>query len=217
VSPAAAQQHRANEALDRWAKALGGKDNLRKVTGMYVKAVIVVAGQVGTMENWQTAKGQYKTIVSLGDNEFVTVCDGHAGWSSRNGTVADLEGDSLSAAITRSYLNSYSQFFPDRQLGTVEWVREDPDANVIKVSPTGGLSITFYLDKTTGLPIKHEIVDSGHTLTFFYDEWKDYGKVKTWRRGRQASGDPDSDLTVTTQEVHWDPQIAPALFARPAS
>lgn len=201
--------------LDRWAKALGGKENLRKVTGMYVKAVVVAGGQIGTLENWQTAKGEYKTIVSLGDHEFVTVCTGQGGWASRDGTVSDLSEDALAAAISRSYISSYSQFFPDRQPGAVEWVREDADAYVIQVSPKGGIPMTFFLDKSTGLPIKHQVVDSGRELTFFYDEWKDYGTLKTWRRGRQTSGDAESDLSVTTQEVRWSPPIDPKIFERP--
>ncbi len=215
----AAQQPpgRTQQVLDRWASALGGKDNLRQVTGMYVKAVVVAGGQIGTLENWQTVKGEYKTIVSLGDHEFITVCDGHGGWASRDGSVADLSEDALGAAITRAYLGSYSQFFPDRQHGSVEWVREDPEAYVIKVSPQGGIPMTFYLDKSTGLPFKHEVVDAGRALTFYYDEWKDYGAVKTWRRGRQTAGDPDSDLNVTTQEVRWSPSIDPRIFQRPVS
>jgi outer membrane lipoprotein-sorting protein len=206
---------KVNDVLDHWAKALGGKDNLRKVTGMYVKAVIVAGGQIGTLENWQTSKGEYKTIVSIGDHEFITVCDGHGGWASHDGTVTDLSDDALAAAVTRGYMGSYAHFFPERQTGEVEWVREDADAYVVKVEPKGGMPMTFYLDKNTGLPTKHEVVDSGRELTFFYDEWKDYGNVKTWRRGRQTAGDPDSDLTVTTQEVRWSPPIDPKIFQRP--
>lgn len=218
VASGATEEHpvRTHYVLDRWLTALGGKDKLRAVKTMYVKAVIVNAGQIGTLENWQTARGEYKTTVSLGDHEFVTVCDGRSGWAARDGAVQDLDGDSLAAAITRSYLGSYSQFFPDRQPGSVEWVREDPDVFVIKLLPTGGVPVTIYLDEITGLPIKHEIVDGDHTLTFYYLEWQDYGGIKTWRRGRQTSGDAAApDLTVTAQDIHWNPPLDEKIFRKP--
>lgn len=208
---------RTHHALDRWLDALGGKDKLRSVQTMYVKAVIVSGGQIGTLESWQTARGEYRTGVMIGDHEFITVCDGRSGWAARDGTAQDLDGDSLAAAVTRAYLGSYSQFFPDRRPGSVEWVREDPDAFVIRILPAGGVPVTFYLDKNTGLPSRHEIVEGDHTLTFYYLEWQDYDGVRTWRRGRQTSGgDAAPELTVTAQDISWNPKLDPKIFRKPA-
>ena len=218
LAPVAAEEHpvRTHFVLERWLKALGGRDKLAGVHAMYVKAIVVSSGQIGTLENWQTADGKYKATVSLGDHEFTTVCDGQAGWASGDGGPAeDLAGNPLAAAITRSYLGSYSQFFPDRRPGSVEWVREDPDAYVIQILPSGGLPITFYLDKNTGLPIRHEMVDGERTLTFFYLEWKDYNGLKAMQRGRQTSGPNAPELTVTAQDISWNPTLGPTLFQKP--
>jgi len=214
----AAEEHpvRTHHVLARWLDALGGKDKLRSVKTMYVKAVIVSGGQIGTLESWQTARGEYRTAVMIGDHEFITVCDGRSGWAARDGIAQNLDGDSLAAAVTRAYLGSYSQFFPDRQPGSVEWVREDPDAFVLKLLPAGGVPVTFYLDKATGLPTKHEIFEGGHTLTFYYLEWQDYDGIKTWRRGRQSSGtDAAPELTVTAQDIHWNPPLDEKIFQKP--
>ncbi len=207
---------RTHFVLERWLKALGGRDKLRAVHSMYVKAIVVSSGQLGTLESWQFADGRYKATVNLGDHEFTTVCDGHSGWTASDGAAEDLKDNALAAAITRSYLGSYSQFFPDRLPGSVEWVREDDDAYVLKLLPTGGLPITFYLDKTTGLPLRHEMVDGERTLTFYYLEWKDYGALKTWKRGRQSSGPDSPDLTVTAQDISWNPTLDPKLLQIPA-
>ncbi len=214
-----AEEHpvRTHHVLARWLDALGGKAKLQSVQTMYVKAVIVSGGQIGTLESWQTARGAYRTTVLIGDHEFVTVCDGRTGWAGRDGAAQDLDGDSLAAAVTRAYLGSYSQFFPDRQPGTVEWVREDPDAFVIRLVPASGVPVAFYLDKSTGLPLKHEIVEGDHTLTFYYLEWQDFDGIKTWRRGRQtSSGDTAPELTVTAQQIDWNPKLDPKLFQKPA-
>ncbi len=214
-----AEEHpvRTHHVLEHWLNALGGKDKLGSVQTMYAKAVIVSGGEIGTLENWQTARGEYRTAVIIGDHEFITVCDGRSGWAARDGTTQDLDTDSLAAAVTRAYLGSYSQFFPDRQPGSVEWVREDSDAFVIRILPAGGVPVTFYLDKTTGLPSRHEIVEGDHTLTFYYLEWQDYDGIKTWRRGRQTSGsDTAPELTVTAQEIDWNPKLDPTLFQKPA-
>ena len=218
LAPVAAEEHpvRTHFVLDLWAKALGGRDKLLAIRSMYVKAVVVNSGQIGTLESWQSADGRYKATVDLGDHEFTTVCDGRSGWASSDGAAEDLKDNALAAAITRSYLGSYSQFFPDRLPGSVEWVREDPDAYVVRLLPTGGLAITFYLDKTSGLPLRHEMVDAERTLTFYYLEWKDYGALKTWKRGRQSSGPNTPDLTVTAQDISWNPALDPKLFQKPA-
>ena len=213
--PAEPHPVRTHFVLERWLKALGGRDKLAAVHSMYVKAVVVSDGQLGTMENWQTADGKYKTIVSLGDHEFTTVCDGRSGWAESDGTVEDLGGSSLAAAITRSYLGSYSQFFPDRQPGSVEWVREDADAYVIRLTPTGGLPVIFFLDKQSGLPSRHEMTDSDRTFTFEYLEWSDYAGLKALKRGRQTTNPSAPDLTVTAQEISWNPAFNPKVFQKP--
>ena len=206
---------RTHFVLERWLKALGGRDKLSAVRSMYVKAIVVNSGQVGTLENWQTADGKYRATVSLGDHEFTTVCDGQAGWAASDGAAEDLAGNALAAAVTRSYLGSYSQFFPDRRPGSIEWVREDPDTFVIQMLPAGGLPITFYLDKNTGLPLRHEMVDGERTLTFYYLEWKDYSGLKALQRGRQTSGPDSPDLSVTAQDISWNPTLDPKLFQKP--
>lgn len=220
VSPASGRPDdpspsRARSVLDRWLDALGGRDKLRAIRGMYVKAVLVSSGQIGTLENWQTSDGRYKATVSLGDHEFITVCDGQGGWTGSDGSVADLDSRALAAAITRSYLGSYSQFFPDRRPGAVEWLREDPDSYVLRLVPAGGLPVLFYLDKYSGLPIRHEMDDGERKLTFYYLEWKDYDGVKALQRGWQTSGPDAPDLTVTAQDVSWNPSLDPKLFQKP--
>ncbi len=217
--PLAAEEHpvRTHFVLERWLKALGGRDKLAAVRSMYVKAIVVSNGQIGTLENWQTAEGKYKATVSLGDHEFTTVCDGQSGWAMGDGNVEDLAGNTLAAAVTRSYLGSYSQFFPDRRPGSMEWVREDDDAYVIRLLPAGGLPITFYLDKNTGLPLRHEIVDGDRTLTFYYLEWKDYSGLKVMQRGRQSTGPNAPELSVTAQDVSWNPTLDPKVFQKPAA
>ena len=212
------EQHpvRTRFVLDLWLKALGGRSKLLAVRSMYVKAILVSSGQIGSLENWQAADGRYKTVVNLGDHEFITVCDGRSGWTASDGAAQDLDAGALAAAITRSYLGSYSQFFPDRLPGSVEWVREDPDAYVLQLLPSGGVPITFYLDKTTGLPIRHEMLDGERTLTFYYLEWQDYGALKTWKRGRQTTGADAPDLSVTAQDISWNPTLDPKIFQKPA-
>lgn len=211
------EQHpvRTHFVLERWLNAIGGRDRLAAIRTMYVKAVLVSGGQIGTLENWQTSEGKYKAIVSLGDHEFTTVCDGQGGWTGADGAVADLDSDALSAAITRSYLGSYSQFFPDRRPGKVEWLREDPDAYVLRLLPTGGRPVVFYLDKYSGLPVRHEMEDGPRKLTFYYLEWKEYDGLKVMQRGWQSSGLDAPDLSVTAQDISWNPSLEPKLFAKP--
>ena len=210
-----AEQHpvRTHYVLDRWLAALGGKQRLQAVNTAYVKALIVRAGQIGTLEVWQTAKGTYKTTLIFGDHEITTACDGKTGWSSVDGAVQDLSADVLAGAITRSYLASYSQFFPDRLPGTVEWVREDENEFVINVEPAGGSPVIFYMDKRSGLPTRYETSAGDSTQSFSYLEWQEYEGIKTWKRGR----DDEADLTVTVQEVQWNPKLDPKVFQKPAT
>jgi hypothetical protein len=58
--------------------------------------------------------------------------------------------------------------------------------------------------------------DGERKLTFYYLEWKDYDGLKVLQRGWQSSGPDAPDLTVTAQDVSWNPTLAPKLFQKPA-
>src|SRR5689334_17239355 len=57
----------AETIVSRMAEALGGLERLRQVENIYVHGKVEVAGLSGTVDDWQTAGGQHKQIVDLGD------------------------------------------------------------------------------------------------------------------------------------------------------
>src|SRR5215510_10873436 len=87
--------------LSRMVEALGGAEKLRAVENVSLRGKIEAAGLSGTVEDWQTARGQHRQVVDLGDvYKQTTIFDGTRGWTvDRNNHISDLAGVSLEQEI----------------------------------------------------------------------------------------------------------------------
>ena len=81
------QQISAEAILTRMAQALGGLEKLRQIENIYTRGKVEAAGLKGTVDEWQTSRGQHKQIVDLGAvYKQTTIFDGTRGWIHTSNT-----------------------------------------------------------------------------------------------------------------------------------
>lgn len=66
--------------LSRMADALGGAEKLRALENISMHGKVEVAGLSGTVDDWQTARGQHRQVVDLGE---VLPADNDLRWNAR--------------------------------------------------------------------------------------------------------------------------------------
>jgi hypothetical protein len=206
--------------LNRMATALGGLEKLRAIEGIYMRGKVEVAGLSGTVEDWQTAHGEHKQIVDLGDvYKQTTIFNGTRGWvMDRNNQISDLSGISLKEEILSSYLGSFSYLFLGRLPGKVMSAGEDAGGKhfLLRVTPEGGSTALYAIDKTTLLPVSMEVSGSEGKTTTYFEDWRDVHGVKMPFRIRQVQPIPANNAVVQQESIEFA-SIAATNFDRPES
>jgi hypothetical protein len=206
------------EILARWAQALGGIERLQQVNAIHVRMTVEMGGLVGTMEEWYTAQGQHRQRLDLGGvYETLTVLQSQKrGWFlDTNGKVRELAGVELGAEVTAAYQNSFSHLVPGRMPGQVEYPGEDEAYIVTRVLPQGGLPATFYLDRSTGLPVKEEHPDGERTRTVYLSDWRSVKGILFPFQIRQTVGDPRYDTVLHVEEIRFNVPLDGVAFQKP--
>lgn len=220
-APQQVNQMTAEDILIRLASALGGIEKLRQVENIYLRGSIEIAGLSGTIREWQTARGQYKQILDLGAAYKKTIIlDGNHGWEvDRNNQVSDLTGVSLEEQILSSYLGSFSHLIPGRLPGSVTASGEDASGKyyVLQLRPQGGRGATYYLDKSTFLPVKMEMPKKDGIVTTYFEDWREVGGIKIPYRYRQTERDTRNNALIKEEEVGVNTAIAANTFDRPGA
>lgn len=214
-------QMTAEEILSRLGSALGGTEKLRQVENIYLRGSIEIAGLRGTIQEWQTARGQYKQILDLGAvYKNTIILDGNHGWVvDRNNQVSDLTGVSLEEQILSSYLGSFSHLIPGRLPGSVTASGEDAIGKyyVLQIKPQGGRGATYYVDKSTFMPFKMEMPKKDGIVTTYFEDWREVGGIKTPYQYRQTERDPKNNALIKEEEVSVNTAIAANTFDRPGA
>lgn len=213
------KQMTAETIVSRMTEALGGMEKLGQVENIYMRGKVEVAGLKGTVDDWQTAGGQHKQVVDLGDvYRQTTIFDGTRGWVvDRNNQISDLAGLSLEKEILSSYLGSFSYLVPGRLPGKITSAGEDKTQKyyLLRVKPQGGSETTFFVDKTTFLPFSMEALSKDGTTTTYFEDWREVNGVKMPFRYRQTEPNPSNNAVVQQDSIQFNTTIAGNSFTRP--
>jgi hypothetical protein len=135
--------------VDRWARAVGGRDTVAAVKTIYREATIQVAGFEGLIKAWHTADGKYRKEERVATFSSVETFDGTNAVVQQGGaTPQQLAGGDLRRARSTAFANSNAMFFvffPERHRGNL--VIEADDTIVLK--PEGGIDWRVILDPET--------------------------------------------------------------------
>ena len=217
TEPALSQE----QVLERWAQALGGRENLQNLSAIHISGTIETGGLKGSYERWATSQGQLRTAVDLsGAYRQITVFDGHAAWMrDTSGTVHEVSGDVLKGMRGAAYEASHSFLFPGRLPGQVQLVGEDKgqDAYVLRLEAENSAPVTVYLDSKTFLPKREESSGPMGKRIIRFSDWREFGGIKIAEKVHQSSGDARFDALITIERAEVNVPPAANLFEKPGN
>ena len=98
--------------VDRWARAVGGRDNVAAVTSVYREGTLTFAGMTGSIKVWRTADGKYRKEEQVGPYSSVETFDGTNGSVQQGSTPARaVTGTELAVFLSKSFANWSAVFF----------------------------------------------------------------------------------------------------------
>ena len=217
----------ADQILDRYIQALGGAQQLAKLTSFAGKGTY--AGYNTDfievpLEVFAKATGQHTTIVHTPLGDSTTTYDGRAGWVAAFDkplpllllTGGDLDGAKLDAdmafpARIKQALGNWRAGFQDTSI-------DDHAVQVIEGTTAGGTRVKFYFDKESGLLVRQlryiNTVIGFNPVHIDYADYREVAGVKmpfhsvvTWTDGQS---------TTELSDVQPNISIDPAKLSKPA-
>ena len=223
------QNPSADQILDKYIEALGGAQQLAKLTSYAAKGTYTGFDTdffKVPVEVYAKAPNQHATVVHLPDGDSTNVYDGHQAWFSAPAvhtpvpvlplTGGDLEGASVDAAL--AFPGQLKQAVRKWQVGFPATTIDDKPVQVIEGIAAGGSHVKFFFDDQSGLlvrEVRYSATPVGINPTRIeYSDYRVVSGVKipfkytvTWTDGQSTT-----ELT----EVQPNPPVAAARFAKPA-
>jgi len=202
----------ADDAIDRWATAAGGRDKVAAIKTIYREAELEFGAYKGTIKVWHTADGKYRKEEKIGDLSSLEIFDGAKGTikesdaPSRPMTDAELE---ISKAKRFANANAmFFAFFPERRHGSVT---TEPDGTIV-LKPEGGVEWRVTLDPQTSLPKTMVHKEGDRIITVTFDSFETVDGIKFEKEIHRSAGGPAGAAIRFTKTV-INPPTDPALFS----
>jgi zinc protease len=221
---AAATLPTAEEILDKYIKALGGKEACLKLTSRIVKGSFLIEAMnaSGSVEAFTKAPNKNATIITIeGFGTINSVFDGAKGWSNDPFTgFRELSGAELAATKRESDfypMLNFNKNFPKLVVKASEKVGSS-EAYVIEATPDEGGPEKFYFDVKSGLLIRHdaerESPQGKMAFERYYEDYKPVDGVNFPHTLKQVT--PMFAITTKFTEVKTNTEIEETKFNKPA-
>lgn len=211
------------EILDRYAKALGGREAVEKLKSRTAKGTVelVPMNLSGTFETYAAPEARSHTRMTLnGIGELIETTDGKAAWSvnpiqgSRDRTGAEL----AQTRVTNDFYRDIrlEKLFQKIELKGVEKFGER-DAYAL-VATAGDLpSETWYFDVKSGVLLRSDITtlspEGPQPMSIYYEDMRAVDGVMLPFRIRTKT--PQFEIIITTTEVKHNTPIDEGKFTKP--
>jgi hypothetical protein len=208
---ASASLHAEGNPVERWAKAVGGREKVAAIKSTYREATIKFGGAEGTIKAWHTADGKYRKEERLGTYSTIETFDGANGMVQQGDAAPHaMAGPEIARAKTTAYANwnaAFFVFFPERRRGSVA-----VDGDTIVFQPEGGIDWRVTLDPQTSLPARmvHEQGDRTITVTFMSYETVD--GITFEKEIHRSMGDPRFDSVIRFTKTLLNPPVDASMF-----
>jgi hypothetical protein len=211
----------ADTILEKYVAALGGTDNIRKVTSRIGKGVISVGGKETPVEVYTKALNFRLTVTHGANGDSYTAFDGTAGWMGNTGRPARTmtAAESMASGLDSEFYLSLrmKEIFPQMRPGRPDKIG---DMDVVSLTATrpGQPPVRFFFDAKTGLlarMVRYADTPVGRMPTQIdYSDYREIDGVKTpcrWTLSR-----PNGRFTIQLNDVKQNVAIEDTKFAKPA-
>ena len=206
----------ADDPIERWAKAVGGRDKVAPIKSIYREATIEYGGYEGTLKVWHTADGKYRKEEQIATYSLVETFDGVNGFIKQgDGPLHQMTSAELTLATSKRFSNSNAMlfaFFPDRRRGTVSIEGE----NLIVLKPEGGVEWRVSLDPQTSLPKSMVHQEGEQTITVMFESYESVDGIKFEKEIHRSAGDPSRGAVIRFTKTVINQPVAATLFSIPA-
>ena len=204
----------ADQVIDAYVKAIGGKENLTKVQDVTQNMTASVQGMALTAVQQQKVPNKYRMAISMQGNEaFNMTSNGTKAAMSQMGNRQELQGKTLEAAKVQSTLFAelyYDQLGVKRSLAGVEKLSEG-DAYKIELIMPGGDKVTDYFNVATGLKVRQitstDAPQGAVNQTTDYGDYREVDKVKFPHKISSSIG-----MQLEVQSVEVNKGLEDAVF-----
>jgi len=225
--PPASDEPSADQILDKYIQAIGGAQNLAKVSSFVAKGTSQAYAELGyPFEVYAKAPNQLTTITHTEAGDRAMAYDGRNGWVAMPTDdkpipllpliQGDLAGARLDATIC--FPASIKQALTQWRVTTPIMIN-DKDVQVVQGTADGGRTpVNLYFDSKSGLlvrQVRYTDTKVGLSATQVdYDDYRDIAGVKMPYKWTTSWLDGQTVYTVTQLQVNVP--IDAAKFAKPA-
>lgn len=225
--PPASTEPSVDQILEKYIQALGGAQNLAKITSIVAKGNSQAYAELGyPFEFYAKAPNQIATITHTEAGDRTTVFDGRNGWVAMPSDdkpiplLPLIQGDLIGARLdaTICFPAALKQALTDWRVSTPIMIN-DKDVEVVQATADGGRTpVNLYFDSKTGLlvrQVRYTDTKVGLSATQVdYDDYRDVGGVKIPYKWTVSWLDGQTFYTATQIEVNVP--IDAAKFSKPA-
>lgn len=214
----------ADQIIDNYIAAVGGKAAIEKVTSRVSKGTVEVVGlaEKGTIEVYGKAPNKMCTILKVpGVGARAWGYNGMLAWAFNpdSGKIEERTGKDLVAARVEAdfyqplNLRDHYSKLSVKGVEKIQY-REGPrDTYVIEATNSSGEVEKLYFDTTSGLLLRHDTWEDKLPIRDFFLDYTDVDGVKVPFTNRQAEG--KNVLILRFTEVKQNVPIDEARFNKP--
>jgi len=213
----------ATEVIEKYIKAIGGRDSLKKQKSRYQSATIELSpmGVKGTVETFSRSDDRMlvkTTLAGIGD--VLLGFDGQKGWTTnpiqgnRNLEGKELLQTKRMAVFTREV--AFDKLYTAMRVRGIEPLGERK-AYVVVGSTEGLPEEVLYFDTETGLMLRSDTItitpEGEQASSSFYDDYRDIEGSKIPFKVRAKT--PAFEIITAVTEVKYNIPIDDAKFTQP--
>jgi hypothetical protein len=203
----------AQNPVDGWAAAIGGRQKIAAIKAIYREATIDVAGAHGSLKAWHTSEGRYRKEENIDTFSSIETFDGVTAtvWQGE-ASPRTLSGAELQRARSSAFANSNAMFFvfPERRHGILE-VEGD---HGMMLKPDGGFDWHVTLDPKTFLPATMTHAEGDRVISVTFVSYETVDGLTLEREIHRSTGMPQLDATIRFTKTVINPPIPASLFSR---
>jgi zinc protease len=213
-----------DEILEKYVKALGGKEAIEKISSRSAKGTFEIEAMnlSGDMETYNKAPNKFVNLLTIpGAGGAGQGYDGAKGWESNPMTgLRDLDGEEL--AVMKREADLYQPLNLKKHFTKLEVKGKDTvgasETYVVIATPPQGGPEKFYFDAATGLLVRvdaeRETAQGKMASEEYFEDYKDVGGVKTPHLLKVIS--PMFSVKIKYTDIKTNVEIDDAKFNKPS-
>ncbi|HXW17758.1 MAG TPA: c-type cytochrome [Candidatus Acidoferrales bacterium] len=211
---------KANQIIDKYVEALGGKNAIESVSSRVEKGTLVAGETKLPVEVLDKAPDKRITIVHMPNGDNSTAFDGHVGWLGAPGHPAHqmtaAEADNVRLDADLHFAADLTQLFHNFRVHGEEKI-DGNDVYALYALNEGKPPVHLYFDAKSGLLVRMvRYIDTPlgrNPAQIDYADYRDAGGVKVPYRWTIAR--PSGRFTIQVDELKQNVPVDDAKFVMP--